>query len=515
MKIIPKSISKTSSSVASDHHFKTDYLRDDLKHRTASAGLITLVAQAAKFCLQVGSTMILARILTPGDYGLIAMVTAVTAFLMMFKDAGLSEATIQRREINHNQISSLFWINVGVGIILTLITVAVAPAIASFYDDRRLTWIAIALAPSFVFSGLTVQHMALLRRQMRFFSLAIIDISSIIVSIGVGIISAWNGAGYWALVYMQLMIAICTAIGVWFSTGWYPGFPVRDSGIREMLTFGWNVTGVGIIVFFTRNLDNVLIGKFWGTQQVGLYSKAYQLLLLPIQQINRPISKVFISTLSLLQNDPERYRRYYYKALNFIAFATGPLVMIMAALSNEIVEITLGNQWLDSCKIFEVLAIAAFVQPIGNAIGWIFISLGQTGRMMKLFLITGPVVILSFIIGLPWGPLGVAISYTVCTYLLQIPCYIFAFRYSPLTIRDLIKSVWTPMMISLFIFGIVKLTRNYIVSWHPLLIILFSITTGFLCATLLILLWPKARSEVLDIFETIKMLRKKRTILKS
>ncbi len=411
-----------------NNFFDTEYLKADLKGRSVRGGAVTMASQGAKFFLGMGSTVVLARLLTPQDFGLIAMVTAVTGFVAVFKNMGLSMATVQRAEVNHGQISTLFWINVILSLGVMLVTAALAPVIAWFYGEPRLTWITLALAGAFIFGGLTVQHQALLRRNMRFGTLALIGIIGMVVGIVTAVIAAWYGAGYWALVLMQLATAITSAIAVWVVCGWRPGLPVRRSGVREMLAFGGNLTGFSFLNYFARNADNLLIGKFWGSGQLGLYSKAYGLLLLPLRQIKRPITAVTIPALSRLQNDPETYRRYYYRAISTIAFITMPLVAMLAALSHEIIPIVFGKQWTDSAIIFKLLAFAAFFQPVLGTTDWVFISLGQTKRMMYWGLIGVPAIILSFVVGLPWGVLGVATSYTICSVvIIAVPSLLLLF----------------------------------------------------------------------------------------
>ena len=464
-------------------------------------------SQACKFVLRLGSTMVLARLLTPADYGLIAMVTTITAFVTMFKDMGLSMATVQKEDINHDQISTLFWINVAFSVAIMILVAGIAPCIAWFYGETRLTGITLALAGVFIFSGLTVQHEALLKRQMRFSALAGIEITSILVGCLAGIVSAWLGAGYWALVVMQLAYGIITAAGVWVLCGWRPRLPVRNSGVRSMLAFGGNLSGFNILNYFARNLDHVLIGRFCGTQQLGLYAKAYQLLLLPIQQVNYPIASVAIPTLSRLQDDPERYRRYYCKAMNMIAYLTAPLIVFMAAMSDEIIAIVLGNQWVGASIIFKVLAIAALVQSFGHSTGWVYISLGQTGRMMQWGLISCPIYVLSFVIGLQWGALGVAVSYTACTYLLILPAFLFAFKYSHVNLSHLIQATWRPIVISLIMGFIMIFARSHIPESHPVLVLSLSCLIGVSVLAVSILIWAGVKEEALNLCKVIKELK--------
>jgi O-antigen/teichoic acid export membrane protein len=491
----------------SDNIFQTGNLKTNLKRHTLSGGIVTITSQSIKFCIQVGQTIILARLLTPADYGLFGMVTAITGFIYLFKDLGLSMSTIQRAEINHSQVSTLFWINVLLGVVVMLLTVAFAPAIAWFYKEPRIIGITLALASIFIFSGLTVQHYALLIRQMRFFTISIIEISSLLVGVGTAIVAARYGAGYWALVFMQLAMSITTAIGVWAMCGWYPGLPVRYSGVRSMLTFGGNLTIFHVLNYLARNLDNVLIGSYCGAQQLGFYAKSYQLFLLPLQQINAPITRVAIPALSRLQDEPERFSRYFCSAMSLMAFVITPLIAVMIALADEIILTVLGPQWIETSTIFKVLVLGGIMQPFGSATGWVFISLGQTRRLMQWALISVPLYILSFIIGIRWGAIGVAWSYTICVYLLIFPLFFFAFKYSPIRVGDLIKSTWRPMVISLAMYIVITQTHFYLTALNPLWILFVSCIIGFIILILFIMIWPKARFEALKIIEIAKILK--------
>lgn len=258
------------------------------------------------------------------------------------------------------------------------VVAAIAPAIAWFYGEPRLVWITVALPGGFILGGLTVQHQALLRRQMRFGALAGIDIAALASGIAAAIVSAWYGAGCWALVIMHLAMALVTALGVWIMCWWIPGRPVRGAGVRPMLAFGGHLKGFNVLNYFNRSLDKVLIGWRWGAPQLGLYAKAYQLLLLPIRQINAPLSSVAIPALSRLQVEPDRYRAYYLRAIKLIALVTMPLIVAMGVLSKELICLVLGGQWSDASGLFTILACAAFLQPVVNSLGWVLVSLSHT-----------------------------------------------------------------------------------------------------------------------------------------
>lgn len=490
-----------------DRHFDTEHLEADLRGRSVRGGAVTMVAQVCKFVLGLGSTMVLARLLTPNDFGLIAMVTAVTGFVILFKDLGLSMATVQRAEISHDQISTLFWVNVLASFVVMLVTVALAPAIAWFYGEPRLVAITVVLAIAFIFGGLAVQHQALLRRQMRFATLAAISVASLVAGIAVGIVSAWCGAGYWALVIMQLATVIVTAGGVWITCSWRPGRPVRRSGVRSILAFGGSLTGFNVLNYVARNMDKILLGRVWGAGVLGLYERAYKLLLLPIHQINTPISSVAIPTLSRLQNDPPRYRRYYCNAMNLLAFTTTPLIVVMVALSDELILIVLGEQWVKAGIIFKVLAIAALGHPLANANGWVLISLGQTNRMLRWTFIAVPLYIFAFVIGLRWGAVGVAASYAICAHLIRFPHFFYALRYSPVAVSDLVRATWRPVTVSLIMYVAMATARFYLAMQSPVWTLLICCAAGVAALSISILVWPAARTEARDLLRLVKELR--------
>ncbi|MHC4216434.1 MAG: oligosaccharide flippase family protein, partial [Planctomycetota bacterium] len=239
-------MSKNNSVTDIDEIFKTEHLKSELASRSIQGGTFSITAQASRFCLQLGSMVVLGRLLDVEDFGLVAMVFVVTNFVAMFKDMGLSMATVQKPEINHKQISTLFWINLTISVLMTIVTIGIAPVISWFYEEPRLTWITVVSSLAFIFGGFTIQHQALLRRQMRFGVLALIQITSMLVGVLAGIVLAWCGGGYWAIVIIPLVTAVVASIGVWLTCGWRPGLPVRNSGVRTMLAFGGHVTGFSV-----------------------------------------------------------------------------------------------------------------------------------------------------------------------------------------------------------------------------------------------------------------------------
>jgi len=374
------------------------------------------------------------------------MIAAVTGFAGIFKDMGLSMATVQREKVTHEQVSTLFWINVALGTTVMLAVMALAPAIAWFYAKPQLLSLAIVMAVSFLFGGLTVQHQALLRRQMRFRALAAIKVTSFLAGVTVGILCALAGLGVWSLVYLLLAEAAFNALAIWVACPWRPGMPKRGAGIRPMLAFGGNLTGFSILNYFARSLDNVLIGKFCGGFALGLYSKAYGLLLLPLRQITGSAAAVAVPTLSRVQTDAERYRRYYLKAIAAISFVAMPGVAFLIVMADVVTDVVLGPKWAGAAWIFAALGAAALVQPVYTTAGWLHVSIGRPDRMLRWALVACPVTVLAFVIGLPFGAMGVAVSYATFNVLAAVPCLWYACRPTPVRLRDVLMVLPRPFL---------------------------------------------------------------------
>jgi PST family polysaccharide transporter len=491
--------------------FDTEHLKTDLKGCSVRGGAVTMTAQAAKFLLQTGSIVVLARILTPQDYGLIAMVTVITGFVAMFKDMGLSLATIQKAEINHSQVSMLFWLNVVASIALALILAAIAPIISWFYNEPRLTWITFALAGTFVFSGLTVQHQALLQRQMRFFTLAVVEIGSMTAGVITGIVLACYGTGYWALVGLSAATALSNAVLVWIFCEWRPGLPVRRAGILPMVTFGGHLTGFSIVNYFARNFDNILLGRFWGANVLGLYSRAYNIMMLPISQIRSPLESVAIPALSHIQNDPIRYKKYYIKLITLLAFITMPLMVFLFFCADQVVHLLLGDQWSGAVNIFKILCIVAFIQPVVSTAGLVLISLGQSKRYFTIGAVNSIIIVISFVLGLPWGAIGVAMAYTIATYVLILPTLWYCFRQTPVSIRNFFSAISRPVIASIIVGFAVFSAHSYLNNFSDALSLSLSLIIGLLTYMVVLIFIPGGLPFLQEFFSYRSFLFQKST----
>ena len=421
----------------------------DLKRKSVRGGVITFVSQAASVAIQLASTVILARLLTPKDYGIIAMVAAVTAFAGLLRDLGLSTAAIQKQNLTNAQQSNLFWINLAMGLTLTLSLAAAAPLVAWFYHKPGVLWVTVALSTSFLIGGLVAQSGALLVRNLWFGRQAAANFSGALAGLVVSVLLALNGCRFWSLVWGQLAGAVVTAVLIFMLSPFRPGLPQRETGIKEMLKFGAHITAYDFVNYFARNLDNILIGRFWGDGPLGLYSRAYALLMFPISNLRGPLNAVAFPVMSRLQDEPGAYCAYYRRITSLLALISMPLSAFLFVAAQPVITLALGRQWNGVVPIFEILASVSFVQPVITLWGMVMISRGLAKRYLHLGVINTIFTVIAFIIGLPWGAVGIASGYAIITYVMALPTLIWAFKRTPVRLADFISSVAAPALASM------------------------------------------------------------------
>ncbi len=418
----------------------------DLKHKVIRGGFAKALAQGTSLVLRMGSLMVLARLLAPRDFGLVGMVMAFTGVLNLFRDFGLSTATVQRGHITDDQISTLFWVNILVGSILAAILMAGAPFVATFYHEPRLVWVSLVLATSFVFNGAGVQHTALLERQMRFTALATIDIISLVVSTAIGIGMAASGFGYWALVASAATLPLVSTLCLWFATGWKPGRVHFHEEVHSMLRFGGAFTLINLIVYTAYNLEKVLLGRYWGADALGLYGRAYQLINLPTENLNTAFWGVAFSGLSRVRHEPARFRSYFLKGYSLVLALTIPITIAAALFAHDLIRVLLGPKWADVADIFRLLAPTILIFALINPLAWLTFSLGMIGRNLKIVCVLAPLVIGGYVLGLPYGPRGVAIGYSALMPLWAVPHIAWCVHGTVISLRDIFVAASRPFV---------------------------------------------------------------------
>ncbi len=447
------SLSPADAAAPTDSHqdefLSTEQVRADLDRRTARAGTVSLVANAIAWVMNVSATMLLARLLRPSDFGLLAMVTVVTGFLANFADFGFSTAATQRATLTQAQVSGLFWVNLRISILNALLLAGSAPLLAWFYGEQSLVAITLVLAIGTLAMGISMLQLGLLRRQMRFGTVVGIDLAAMTISIAAGIGLAVAGAGYWALVAQQVLLQVLQAAGLWMLCRWRPSRPSRsatmkDPELRELMSFGTYATAAKLVNYIGRQIDQVLVGRMVGAGPLGLYSKAYTWAMMPFHQVYYPLMGVVVSSLSRLQDDPGRYRHYVRTALLGIFGATFGAMALLYIKAEDGLLLLLGGQWIDAIPIFRTLTIAAVAMSFNHVTRWIYLAEGRTRRGLHWSLISTGTMIAGAAIGARWGAMGVATGVAIAAWVLVYPALVFCLSQSPLRIRDLAGAAWRP-----------------------------------------------------------------------
>jgi PST family polysaccharide transporter len=433
--------------------------------------------------------MVLARLLSPQDFGLQGMVVAMTGFLALFQDGGLGMATVQRPEVTHKQTSTLFWINLALGAILAILCAASAPLLVAFYHEPRLYWVTVISGSTFMLTGLGAQHGALLQRSMRFGTQAKIGMLSFAAGSVTGIIMAFLGCRYWSLVGMAMASSIVSTVSVWLAVPWVPGPPRRGSGVRSMLRFGVLATCNSFVVFLAWNAEKILLGRFWGADALGLYGRAYQLVTLPIHQLNDSVANVAFPALSRIQHDAGRLAKSFLRGYYLLISLTIPVTIICVLFAEEIVGIVLGAKWMAAAPIFRLLAPVAVVFAVANPLSWLVSSTGRIVRALRISAATTPLVILGIVLGLSHGPTGVALGYSSAMTLLLVPIAAWSKLGTGITWMDLCGATKPPFLSGLVAAAaglLVKLTLSGRIPLIPYLMVGIGSVLGIYAWILLI-----------------------------
>jgi PST family polysaccharide transporter len=399
-----------------------------LKKRTVKGIGWAMSSQLLKVVLALAISSILAHLLHPEDFGLIAMAMVFINLVGLLNDMGLQSALIQKKEGGDAYASSAFWLNLAEGVLLSLAVAALAPAIARFYGESRLSPMIMAISPTFAVTSLGMIQGALLQKKLEFRMLAVADVLSVLAAGGAAVALAYGGAGAWSLVAQALVAAAIYTCIVFAASGWKPSMRFAWKPAGELLGYGLPLMGSSFVNYFNRNLDNMLIGKFLGGEQLGYYSLAYKLLLFPLQNVSSTLGRVMFPALALIQEDHAKVRDAYLKATRYIAAVTFPMMAGLALTAPQFVRVVFGPQWERSVFLVQVLAGVGLIQSIGTTVGWIYLSQGRTDILFKWNLFALAVASASFALGLLWDIEGVACSYATASLLLAYPLFAIPFR---------------------------------------------------------------------------------------
>ncbi|MBO9625105.1 MAG: lipopolysaccharide biosynthesis protein [Microbacterium sp.] len=388
-------------------------MTSSLAHSAARGAYFTLAAQGARILLQLLSIIVLARILSPHDYGLFAIVLVVVGLGEIFRDFGLTSASIQAPELSTGQRDNLFWINAAMGVVLSAAMFCASWAIGAITASPELVGISQWLAPTFLLNGLATQHRANLMRDLKLRPLAVIDVASSAIALAVAIVVALAGGGYWALVVQQLVTAFVLLVGVVIAGGWLPRLYSRAHSVAKMVNFGWTLVATNLINYASRQIDTVVVGFRFGTTALGLYNRSFQLVMTPLGQVRSPLQSVALPVLSRVQEDQPRFATYVTAAQLALGFGFGIPLAILSGIAEPAVDILLGSRWAEAAPFLRLFAIAGILTTVPFVGYWVYLARGLGAELLKYTIVTAILKIVCVVVGSFFGVIGVAVALAV------------------------------------------------------------------------------------------------------
>ncbi len=441
--------------------------KSEFTKKSLHSGVISILAQAINTVVQIGTTICLARLLLPEDFGLVAMVSALTGFANVLMDLGTRDAAVQRPQITQEELSTLFWLTTGLGALFTTVVLVSAPVIAEFYHEDRLIRIAQFWGLTFVLNGLACQHTALLRRNLMFQKVAIIEVAANILGAAIAVAMAFSGGGYWALVFRPLVAATLTDILIWSNCRWVPGLPGFSREAKEIVKFGMNITGFTITDYVARSADRVGLGYTVGARELGYYHNAATVYDNALAVVTLPLHTVAVATLSKLKDNLGELRTAWSTAMSSLAFFALPAFAILAVIGSDLIVLLLGQKWASAAGILTIYALRGPAHVIERTLGWLHVAAGRADRWMRWGVVSCVVQVVAILCGLPFGAVGVAASYTICMYILFVPAIVYAGQPLQIGVRDLMRAVGPPLIGVLVAEAVGFTLRVYYLSDSP------------------------------------------------
>jgi O-antigen/teichoic acid export membrane protein len=385
--------------------------------RVASGAFWSVAGQAGRQAALIAAQLLLARLLTPRDFGLVAAILVFSNFALVLAEQGFGAALIQRREVEERHRSSIFWVNVGLGAALTALFLAGAPLIARFYGEPALVPLVRGLSPLFLLHSLGVLHTTLLSRALDFKRVARAEVTGAWAGAAAAVALAAAGAGPWAVVAQSLAGAAAGAAALWSLSSWRPRFLFDGAAVRELAAFSTNHFIGNVANYWVRNVDNVLIGRVLGAAPLGVYSRAYAVMLFPLTRVTRVLARVMLPSFSLLQGEPARVKGLFLRMTRVIALVTFPMMLGVAACAPDFVAAVFGPRWGGMVPVLRVLALVGMVQSVTSVMSNLYLSQNRTGLRLKVLLPMQALEVAAIVYGLRHGILGVAVCYAAASLL--------------------------------------------------------------------------------------------------
>ncbi|WPZ09167.1 MOP flippase family protein [Roseivirga spongicola] len=410
----------------------------------------SFVNQVGVQLLQLATTAVLARLLVPEDFGLMAMLAIATGFINVIKDFGIGASLVQKKEVDNEEYSTVFWLNLAIGGLLCVLVYLLALPIAIFFEDVRLKGLMEFISLSFFLNSFGIVWSNILLKNLDFKQIFYRNFLATLLSSTVAIALALKGHGYWALAVQVYVRLVSNLIFNYLRVRWLPEFVFKKAFLSDVLKFSLPLFADKSVNYWMRNVDNLLVGKFLGKSELAFYSKAYSLMLLPVRQLSGTITKVLFPSFSLIQDDPDRIGRVYLKISRVIAFAAFPVMLLLAFKADTFILIVYGDQWERVIPIFRVLSILGMFQAIGTLSGNIYLSQGRTLLMFKVGIFSRALMIMGIVIGL-WqgGLMGMVYGYSITAFIAFLPELYFMGKLINLRLWQILKNFLPYLLIAM------------------------------------------------------------------
>ncbi|WCE06453.1 lipopolysaccharide biosynthesis protein [Pseudoxanthomonas sp. JBR18] len=480
-----------------------------LGSRAAAGAAKTMLGQGARMVVQFGGIILLARLLSPEDYGLMAMVTALVGICEILRDFGLSSAAIQAKSLSKEQRDNLFWLNSGIGLILGLTVFAGAGAISRFYHEPRLIAVAQVMSVTFLLSGMNTQYRAHLSRGLQFGRLAMSDVGGQSLGLIAGVCAALYGLGYWALVIQQVVGAFIGLLVSAIASRWLPGRPHRGVPMRSFLTFGGHLMAAQMLGYVSQNIGQVVIGYRIGAEALGLYNRAFQLLMMPLNQINAPATTVALPVLSKLQDEPSRYAAFLLRGQTVMIHVIVAIFSFACAQASPLIILFLGQKWQPAVPIFQILTLGGIFQVVAYAAYWVFLSLGLTREQLTYSVLVRVLTICCIFAGVHWGALGVAVGYSTGLALTWPISVIWVTRAGKAPGMAMFNN-GLRAIIGYGVCAVASWSASHHFANTPVMELVVGLPTIMLAFGVVCLVWPAFRRDVMTILNSRDLLRRRK-----
>lgn len=421
-----------------------------LKNKVLNGVKWTALANIFGQVLSLVSIVIFAKILSPDDFGIFAILMIFIGFLGIFSDMGTSSALIYIKNPSNKLLSSVFYFNILIAIILTLAMILLSAPIANFFDNTDIIPMLQIISLNFIIVSFSIVQKALLQKKMDFKILSLIQSFSMFTGIAIGISLAIYGLGVYSLIAQVLVTSTISTVMVWLYTSWKPELTFSFSEIKKIWVYSTNLSAFEFINYFSTNADNFLIGKYLTVSALGVYSLAYKIMLYPLQNISRILMRVLFPAFSQLQNDNNKFKKAYLRVIFFISLVSFPLMIGLMATANVLVDLLFGDKWEGLAILLIILAPSGMMRSIFTTVGSIYMAKGNTATQLKLGTINAILTIIGFIIGLTYGVNGVALSYLIVNLVMLYPIFYISWKQIELNVKEGLFEIFPVFIISTF-----------------------------------------------------------------